>query len=608
MPVEVDYPGVYIEELPSGVRPIAGVATSITAFAGWTPTGPTDRAEAVSSWTDFESKFGGLHTCSLLSYSVYHFFDNGGRQAYIIRLANPDTIAQADTVLRPNESGFENALLPASGNGGVFHLDSVDLFNILCVPGETNPDIIAALQTFCRVRRAFLIVDCDEADRFDDLRAGPGEIAGADSINSAFYFPWVLAPDRLDEDRPREFPPSGFVAGLYARSDEKRGVWNAPAGTGSSLTGVIGIAPEKTITDRENGVLNPKAINCIRKFPVYGTVAWGARTLRGSDDRRSEWGYIPVRRMALFIQESLYRGLKWAVFEPNDEPLWAQIRLNVGAFMHDLFRRGAFQGTRARDAYFVKCDRETTTQNDADLGVVNVLVGFAPLKPAEFVIISIRQVTKPREVGPRQHYSQENVTMANASVNPRRFDPYKNFKFRLIPRVSKPKPEQLRLAQPELVVLDQIVDQARRRDLINDSLSPGERALFVGQKGTGKTMAAEVIADSLGADLYRVDLSKIVSKYIGETEKHLARVFDAAEQTGAVLLFDEADALFGKRSEVKDSHDRYANTAVSYFLQRLESHPGVAIMATTMKGSIDPAFIRRLRFVVNFPPPGPPPN
>jgi len=139
-------------------------------------------------------------------------------------------------------------------------------------------------------------------------------------------------------------------------------------------------------------LLNPLGINCLRTFPVYGTVVWGARTIDGNDQRGSEWKYVPVRRMALFLEESLYRGTQWVVFEPNDEPLWAQIRLNIGAFLQGLFRQGAFQGKSAKEAYFVKCDRETTTQADINLGIVNILVGFAPLKPAEFVVLKIQQI------------------------------------------------------------------------------------------------------------------------------------------------------------------------------------------------------------------------
>jgi phage tail sheath protein FI len=236
-----------------------------------------------------------------------------------------------------------------------------------------------------------LLVDSPVDATLTSLQNGPPTtLTGADGINAAFYFPWLNAADPLLGNRPRVFPPCGFIAGIYARTDATRGVWKAPAGTEASLTGASSVAVP--LTDNQNGVLNPQAINCIRNFPVFGTVSWGARTLNGNDQQTSEWKYIPVRRMALFLEESLYRGTKWVVFEPNDEPLWSQIRLNLGAFMQDLFRQGAFQGKTPQEAYFVKCDSETTTQSDIDHGIVNILVGFAPLKPAEFVIIKIQQI------------------------------------------------------------------------------------------------------------------------------------------------------------------------------------------------------------------------
>jgi phage tail sheath protein FI len=185
--------------------------------------------------------------------------------------------------------------------------------------------------------------------------------------------------------------PCGAVAGIFARTDAQRGVWKAPAGQEAQIKGVPQLSV--SLTDAENGELNQLGINCLRAFPVYGRLVWGSRTLEGADRLASEWKYISVRRMALFIEESLYRGTQWVVFEPNDEPLWAQIRLNVGAFMHNLFRQGAFQGTTPKEAYLVKCDKETTTQNDINQGIVNILVGFAPLKPAEFVFIKIQQLT-----------------------------------------------------------------------------------------------------------------------------------------------------------------------------------------------------------------------
>ena len=216
-------------------------------------------------------------------------------------------------------------------------------------------------------------------------------ISQGDAVtNAALYFPRIQLADPLRENRLGTFAPGGAVAGVYARTDTARGVWKAPAGLDASLVGVAALTV--SLTDGENGDLNPRAINALRTFPQFGRVVWGARTLRGADALASEWKYIPVRRTALFIEESLYRGTQWVVFEPNDEPLWSQIRLNVGAFLQTMFRQGAFQGRSPAEAYFVKCDSETTTQADINLGVVNIHVGFAPLRPAEFVVIQIQQM------------------------------------------------------------------------------------------------------------------------------------------------------------------------------------------------------------------------
>jgi len=224
-----------------------------------------------------------------------------------------------------------------------------------------------------------------------NVDAGKAAIDPFRNKNVVTYFPRLYFADPLKENRARLFAPSGALAGLYARIDTTRGVWKAPAGEEAKLIGAQGL--EYTLTDLENGDLNPIAINCLRTLPIIGHVAWGARTLAGADSQASEWKYIPVRRTALFIEESLFRSSKWIVFEPNDEPLWAQIRLNFGAFLNSLFRQGAFQGATPKEAYFVKCDSETTTQDDINKGIVNILVGFAPLKPVEFVVIKISQMT-----------------------------------------------------------------------------------------------------------------------------------------------------------------------------------------------------------------------
>ena len=505
MPAALTYPGVYIEEIPSGVRTITGVATSIAALIGWAARGATDKAQLVLSFQDYVRNYGGLDARTYLGYSVNQFFANGGNMAYVIRLAANDAKAadvtidgklkitaknpgawandyaisvkqRADdntrfglnvlfvqgttetvtesfpnmsmdasdprfvgsilanesgyvtasivgsattppvdtgtpspklgsgsgtngadgTVLDPNDAtntnpAFDSALMPSTEDSGVYFLDHVDLFNLLVVPGETYPPTLQKLQKFCCDRRAFLIADAAKNDTLATLQNGPNDaLTGVYSINAALYFSWVNAPDPIQENRPRLLPASGFVAGAYARTDANRGVWKAPAGIDVRLLGVSSLGTN--LNARENGVLSLKAVNCIRNLPVYGTVVWGARTLRGNDEFGSEWKYVPVRRMALFIEESLYRGIRWVVFEPNDEPLWSQIRLTIGAFMQTLFREGAFQGQTPQEAYFVKCDKDTTTQTDINNGVVNIVVGFAPLKPAEFVMIKLQQL------------------------------------------------------------------------------------------------------------------------------------------------------------------------------------------------------------------------
>jgi phage tail sheath protein FI len=203
----------------------------------------------------------------------------------------------------------------------------------------------------------------------------------------AVYYPWIKASDPIGKGRNPTItlPPSGFLVGLYARIDNSRGVYKAPAGTETGLAGAIGLADD--IQDADQDALNPIGLNCIRRFPGYGIVSWGTRTK--ANDRA--WIYVPVRRTAIFLRTSIYRGIQWAVFEPNDEPLWSGLRLNIRSFMLTQFRAGAFQGAAPADAFFVKCDASTTTQQDIDAGVVNILVGFAPLKPAEFVVLKLSQ-------------------------------------------------------------------------------------------------------------------------------------------------------------------------------------------------------------------------
>jgi phage tail sheath protein FI len=515
MPITPTYPGVYIEEVPSGVRTITPVATAITAFVGSAPRGLADEPVRVQSFGEFERKFGGLQPLHSMSYAVQQYFRNGGSDALIVRVTAAAAVAavvdanglplraasrgawgnevrvrvdlnarvepsgeqlfnlfaydrtsrslesfrnlstdrthrrfvgdvldeeseivrlQADVTLSGTPSAHADpqrgtewfqdanaggAFAQASGGDddgdvvdadirgsrdaktGIYALEKTDLFNLLCLPpldraGDTETDTYSEALVYCTERRAMLLFDppsswsrIDQAQNgVDTLRNGLG---GEDRTkNAAIYFPRIRVADPLKENRLDTFVPCGAVAGVFARTDVSRGVWKAPAGIEAGLAGV----QEFTVpmTDPENGRLNPLGVNCLRNFRAYGNVVWGSRTLAGTDALGSEHKYVPVRRLTLFLEESLYRGTQWVVFEPNDEPLWAQIRLNVGAFMNDMFRQGAFQGRTPREAYFVNCGADTTTQNDINRGIVNIEVGFAPLKPAEFVIIKIQQI------------------------------------------------------------------------------------------------------------------------------------------------------------------------------------------------------------------------
>ena len=605
MPAALSYPGVYIEEIPSGVRTITGVATSITAFIGRALRGPTDEPITINSYGDFERIFGGLWAESTLGYAVRDFYLNGGSQAIIVRLFHTDpaaataippipsktplsvdnfaleaanegsgggnlrfsidaqvsdqvaqlmnlpkndlfnltvrevgpgglpvqteqfrnlsvapsarridkvlnaesrlvrwkgtwppaplpgvaaihtaetqrsdatkalaaakaatpqvpaTITAAEAALATATTGLANittdnitraeqkladankelaaatsaipqvpatitaaqtavnnettalmnakktsnglALDKADYNGagkqndkkGLYALRKADLFNILCLPpyladGNVDSVLIGEAATYCEHRRAMLLVDPPTAwNNKDAAKAGVGDI-GTSSKNAALFFPRLSLPNPLHDDQIEDFVPCGAVAGVFARTDSTRGVWKAPAGLDATLVAVPKLSVP--LTDAENGELNPLGVNCLRAMPAAGRIVWGSRTLQGDDRLASEWKYVPVRRTALFIEESLYRGTHWVVFEPNDEPLWSQIRLNLGAFMHSLFRQGAFQGKTPAEAYLVKCDKETTTQDDVNRGIVNIVVGFAPLKPAEFVIIKLQQL------------------------------------------------------------------------------------------------------------------------------------------------------------------------------------------------------------------------
>ena len=276
-------------------------------------------------------------------------------------------------------------------------LDKIEIFNLLALPGITDNGVWSTALAYCERKLAFFIMDPPvNASADDTAPAGYTKIQDLlDTVphaspNGALYFPYLKTIDPIT-GRVREQPPSGYLAGIYARTDMRRGVWKAPAGLEASLLNTTGVVETGRMTDMRQGTVNDKGVNVLRSFPGSGTVVWGARTV-GTSSALEQWRYVPVRRTALFIEQTLLRNLDWVVFEPNDEPLWTAIRISVENFMLSLFRQQAFQGSTPSEAFQVQCDKTTTTQQDIDLGRVNIVVGFRPLKPAEFVIIKIAQL------------------------------------------------------------------------------------------------------------------------------------------------------------------------------------------------------------------------
>jgi uncharacterized protein len=283
-------------------------------------------------------------------------------------------------------------------------LDKVPVINLMVLPGVTESLVISTAIAFCERKLAFLILDPKVTDSADgSLPAFPDlvqtTVEGASqprSKNAALYFPYLLSSDpvsgaatNLVTAKPYEIPPAPTVAGIFAATDIARGVWKAPAGFQAATKNSLGVVERGQMTDARQGVLNPLAVNCLRDFPNVGTVVFGSRTL---DTTEQQWTYVPVRRMALFLEQTFYANLKWVIFEPNAQPLWSAITMSLNAFMLGLFKQGAFQGSTPSTAFNVQCDSQTTTQADIDAGIVNIVVSFAPLKPAEFVVITIAQL------------------------------------------------------------------------------------------------------------------------------------------------------------------------------------------------------------------------
>lgn len=488
------HPGVYVEEIPSGSRPIEGVATSIAAFVGVTQRNSlnTNTPVLIGSMDDYLSKFGPiLSSADKMSLAVQAFYLNGGGAAYICPLSTASTTAEETfggfTVLAKGDGPWGNLLYiritNIDGTDEVFDLevgtrnstgtfytlekyetltlddtsddyivdvidessslititftdttlptatnaegdpllggsetapaatDFTSFYNailrkfrdisIMLLPGQewasdgSGNSIISATLSHCeKMKNRMLIIDPPESTEL--LNAGVvNPMSLPTSTYSVLYYPWVgmsnpvYHPDRNSAvSKTVDVAPSAIAAGMWAKIDGKRGIWKAPAGVETQLTGAASLKFQ--VDNLEQDQLNPLGVNCIRKLPNYGTVFWGSRSLATKAD--PEWRYVPVRRTAIYIEESIYNGIQWAVFEPNDHPLWSSLRANIGNFMNGLFRAGAFQGQTAKDSYFVRCGLgDTMTQADIDVGQVIVMVGFAPLKPAEFVIVRIQQ-------------------------------------------------------------------------------------------------------------------------------------------------------------------------------------------------------------------------
>ncbi|MFK4727415.1 hypothetical protein ABIE89_008515 [Bradyrhizobium niftali] len=280
-------------------------------------------------------------------------------------------------------------------------LDKLPIFNLMVIPGVSDTLVLSEALSFCELKRAFFIMDPPKDRSADGVSDGIADVASGSELprskNAALYFPYLKSPDPITGSandtiarRPYEIPPAASVAGIYAATDVARGVWKAPAGFQAVTRNTLGVVERGRMTDPRQGVLNPIGVNCLRDFPNIGTAVFGARTIVTQSDE--QWRYVPVRRMALFLEQTFYANLKWAIFEPNAEPLWNAISTSLEAFMLGLFRQQAFKGDSPSKAFKVLCDSQTTTQADIDNGIVNILVAFAPLKPAEFVVITLSQL------------------------------------------------------------------------------------------------------------------------------------------------------------------------------------------------------------------------
>lgn len=397
-------PGVYVEEIESGSKPIEAGATNIVGFLGVAEKGPVNQATLVTNWTQYTKIFGGLHEGGWLGHGVYQFFQNGGTKCYINNLAEPKQ-KKGEASQKNGDKAAEKADEPIShakyevknpdniakliigkdegvGKKSGLHLfDEIQDISLICAPGVTDPAAQDAILTHCEKNRfRFAVLDSPETlDGGIDTMPMP-----RDSIMGAYYFPWVQMYDMV-ADQNLYVPPSGGICGVYGRVDSTRGVHKAPAN--ELFKTALGL--KYNLTDAEQEMLNPKGINCIRDFPGRGIRVWGARTISSNP----EWRYVNVRRLFCMVEQALQNGTNWVVFEPNTRDLWKKITRNITAFLLNIWKSGALFGNTPEEAFYVRCDDELNPPESIDAGYVTIELGLAPAKPAEFVVFRVSQKT-----------------------------------------------------------------------------------------------------------------------------------------------------------------------------------------------------------------------
>lgn len=632
-------PGVYVEERPANTPGFVQVLSNIPAFMGITariPASGTNIPIRINSLIDYETNFGKaiypnnfqialsndsgtlkitdlqqspLAQRAILYYAMQLYFMNGGGPCYVVPMDSATTVNYTNAI---------NTLTSVDEVSLLVLPDASLLLNALDYHHICN----TALQHCSNFTNRFVILDVlDTTDGVQQFRnqvvdnLGDGA-AYTPYLNTIFSFDYheddvqvtiedtaPISMHKLANTNDTHYrflkaalasspkvilPPSAAIAGIYVRMDSAHGVWKAPANV--SISGINGTT--RTLSESELNTLNVdpvsgKSINAIRSITGRGTLVWGARTLAGND---TEYRYISVRRFLNMVETSVFKSSHFVVFEANDATTWHRVKTMIENYLFNLWKNGALQGSKPTEAFFVQVGLGITmTQADVTNGKIIIQIGLAVNRPAEFIVFSILHRTEDSSQS-----NTDNTTLKTQATT-------------LM---------QTSMEWPDLVLNPSTKEQLNEirnwvsynRILLNDweiaeKVRQSYSAIFHGPSGTGKTMSANLIGKSLQRPVYRVNLIHVVSKYIGETEKNLSLLFQQAASNDWILFFDEADALFGKRTSIHDAHDRYANQEVSYLLQRIENHSGLVIFATNHKDNIDEILLRRMDMILEFPMP-----